>query len=183
LGLASLPPPARMAVMPRKLEPSPALQIIGKMKMTLKGRKVGILIHDGSNASVVKSIKKAAEAAGATVKLVAPRVGSLKLSDGSIVSADGQIAGMPSCIFDAVALVLSEDAGKQLAAEAAAVDFVRDAFGHLKAIAADEGAQLILKAGRVGKDAGVVAASDTERFIEAAKTRQWDREPKVRTLA
>jgi catalase len=29
----------------------------------------------------------------------------------------------------------------------------------------------------------VVHASDTEAFIAAAKTRQWDREPKVRTLA
>ena len=41
----------------------------------------------------------------------------------------------------------------------------------------------LLKAGRVGKDAGVVDAADTAGFITAAKTRQWAREPKVRTLA
>ena len=32
-------------------------------------------------------------------------------------------------------------------------------------------------------DNGVVPASDTARFIAAAKTRQWDREPQVRMLA
>jgi catalase len=33
-------------------------------------------------------------------------------------------------MFDAVALVLSDTAGKMLAREATAVDFMRDAFGH-----------------------------------------------------
>jgi catalase len=86
-------------------------------------------------------------------------------------------------MFDAVAVVLSADGGKQLARESSAVDFVRDAFGHLKAIAADEGGKALLKAAAVGKDAGVVDANDTKGFITAAKTRQWQREKKVRTLA
>ncbi|UNW14336.1 hypothetical protein MP631_17850 [Xanthomonas phaseoli pv. phaseoli] len=61
---------------------SPALQVIGKMKDTLKGRTVGILIHDGSDAAAIKAVRKAAEAAGATVKIVAPKLGGAKLSDG-----------------------------------------------------------------------------------------------------
>ena len=60
---------------------------------------------------------------------------------------------------NAVAIVLSAEAGKQLAKEAAAVDFARDAWGHLKAIAADAGGQALLKAGAVGKDAGIVDAA------------------------
>jgi len=63
------------------------------------------------------------------------------------------------------------------------VDFVRDAFGHLKAIAADEGAQALLKTANIGHDAGVVSANDETAFIAAAKTRQWSREKSVRTLA
>jgi len=35
----------------------------------------------------------------------------------------------------------------------------------------------------VGKDAGVVDTNDKEAFITAAKTRQWDQEKSVRTLA
>ena len=34
----------------------------------------------------------------------------------------------------------------------------------------------------IGKDAGVVKASETAAFIKAARTRQFAREPKVRTL-
>jgi catalase len=60
---------------------------------------------------------------------------------------------------------------------------VRDAFGHLKAIAVDKGGQAFLKIANVGQDAGVVDASAKDAFIAAAKTRQWDREKSVRTLA
>jgi catalase len=183
LGMASLPAAAPTAVKAKDLPNSPALQIIGKMKDTLQGRSVGILIHDGSDANTIKSLRKAVEAAGATAKLVAIRLGNIKLSDGKPVDADGQLLGTPSLVFDAVAIVLSDEAGKQLSKEAAAVDFASQAFAHLKAIAADAGAQAVLKAGGVAKDAGVVGADDTKGFIKAAKTRQWDREAKLRTLA
>ncbi|WP_395683268.1 catalase [Dokdonella sp.] len=183
LGLDALPPAPPAAVKAKDMAKSPALQIIGKMKDTLEGRCVGILMDDGSDAATIKALRTAAEAAGARVKLVAPKVGGAKLSDGRKRAADGQLAGTPSMVFDAVALVLSDDAGKRLANEAAAVDFVRDAFGHLKAIAADDGAQKVLKAAGVAKDAGIVDASDAKGFVKAARTRQWAREPKVRTLA
>ena len=65
-------------------------------------------------------------------------------------------------VFDAVALVLSDDAGDRLAKEAAAVDFVRDAFGHLKAIAFDQGARAVLEAAGIEPDAGVVDAGERE---------------------
>jgi catalase len=67
--------------------------------------------------------------------------------------------------------------------EGAANDFVRDAFDHLKAIAADNGAQALLKKANIGKDAGVVNANNEAAFIAAAKTRQWDREKSIRPLA
>ena len=47
---------------------------------------------------------------------------------------------------------------------------------------ADEGAKALLKAAGVTADEGVVDAADPKAFITAAKTRQWAREPKVRTL-
>ncbi|MEJ2788640.1 MULTISPECIES: catalase [unclassified Pseudoxanthomonas] len=182
LGLDALPPAPATTVSPQDMPPSPALQIIGKMKPTLQGRCVGILIDEGSDAAAIAALRKAAEADGAQVKIVAPKIGGAKLGNGKRQPADGQLAGTPSMVFDAVALVLSETAGKALAAEAAAVDWVRDAFGHLKAIAHDEGAAAVIKAAGIGKDAGVVNAGDTAAFIKAARTRQYAREPKVRTL-
>ena len=73
--------------------------------------------------------------------------------------------------------------GEQLAKDAAAVDWFRDAFGHLKAIATGKGSQALLRAAGIEPDAGVVDTADVQGFIAAAQTRQWDREPKVRTLA
>jgi len=183
LGMGKLPPAQTPAAPVLDLPASPALQIIGKMKDTLKGRAVGILIHDGSDAATIKALRKAAEGAGATVKLVAPKIGGARLSDGKLQAADGQLAGTPSLVFDAVAIVLSVDSGNLLVHEGSAIDFVRDAWGHLKAIAADTGGKALLKAGGVGKDAGVVDADDVKAFIAAAKTRQWKREPKLRMLA
>jgi catalase len=183
LGFDKMPNAPRTAAPVQKMKPSPALQIIGKMKETLKGRAIGILIADGSDGAVVKKIKKAATEAGAAVKIVAPKVGGAKLTGGSMMSADGQLAGTPSVLFDAVAIVLSDEGAKALSLESAAIDFVRDAFGHLKAIAADKGAQALLKTANIGHDAGVVSANDVTAFIAAAKTRQWSREKSVRTLA
>jgi len=183
LAFEKIPAAPVMTAPIQELEPSHALQIIGKMKDTLMGRAVGILIANGSDGAAIEKIRKAATDAGATVKIVAPKVGGVKLAAGSMLAADGQLAGTPSVLFDAVAVILSDEGAKTLSMESAAIDFVRDAFGHLKAIAVDKGGQALLRIANVGQDAGVVNAKDKEAFIAAAKTRQWDREKSVRTLA
>jgi catalase len=185
LGLSELPAAANPALPVRELEPSPPLSLIGKARATLEGRAIGILVADGSDGATITAIRKAALVAGARVKIVAPRVGGITLANGKRLDVDGQLAGTPSVVFDAVALVLSEPAGKALCREAAAVDFVRDAFGHLKAIAADAGAQALLMAGGIepDPDPGVVGADEVKAFLSAACTRQWAREKTVRTLA
>lgn len=182
LSMGKLPPAPKAAARILDLPKSPALGLIGKMKDTLRARSVGILIAVGSDAATVDAIRKAAHGAGATVKLVAPKIGEIKLAGSKKDIVEHQLAGTPSIVFDAVAVILSDESAKTLAKEGAAVDFVRDAFGHLKAIAADEGGRILLKAAGVKSDAGSVDAADPKTFIEAAKTRQWAREPKVRTL-
>jgi catalase len=183
LGMDPVPAAPKAAARVLDMAPSPALQIIGKMKDTLEGRSVGILVADGTSASAVQAVAKACTDAGAVVKIVAPRIGRVELTDGEPMKADGQLAGTPSVFFDAVAVLLSAEGAKKLSTEAAAIDFVRDAFGHLKAIAVDAGGAKLLSAAGVPTDAGVVEAHDTKAFLRAAKTRQWDREPTVRTLA
>jgi catalase len=67
--------------------------------------------------------------------------------------------------------------------ESSAIDFVRDAYGHLKAIAFDKGGQALIKIPNVTQDAGVVETINLDAFITAAKIRQLDRKKSVRTLA
>ena len=182
LGMATLPPAAPAAAETLDLPLSKAITLIPKMKQTLEGRCVGILVADGSDAKAVATLREAAEAAGATVKLVAPKR-YVALKGGKPRKADGQLAGTPSVLFDAVACVLTPDAAKTLAIEAAALDWFRDAFGHLKAIAACGGTRAhILPAAGIAPDQGVVDSGDVDRFIKLAKTRQWAREPNLRTL-
>ena len=56
LGLDALPPAPPTPVKPQDMPPSPALQIIGKMKPTLQGRCVGILVDDGSDAAAITAL-------------------------------------------------------------------------------------------------------------------------------
>jgi catalase len=179
-----LPPKSKAAVEPKDMKPSPALRIVGKYPDTLKGRAVGILVTDGADGAVVKAVKTAAEGEGATVKIVALKVGGVKLKDGSALKADGQLAGTPSVVFDAVAVVASADGCKQLLGESAATDYVANAFVHLKAIGFTAEAKPLLDKAGVVPDAGVIdLAKGAAAFLPPARTRQWAREPKVRVLA
>jgi catalase len=182
LGVSEMPPPAQTATKVKNLPVSPALRIIDRMKPTLQGRCIGILVSEGSNMAAVETLRAAAKKAGAQVKLVAPKL-AFRDAQGRPVKADKQLAGTPSVVFDAVASMLSLAEGQRLARDAAAVDWFRDAFGHLKAIAACKGTRLILSAGGITPDEGVVMPEDTRGFLERAATRAWAREPTLRDLA
>lgn len=163
------------------MPPSDALSIHKKMKVMLEGRAVGILIADGTDAAALKTLVDAVTKAKGKAVLVAPKVGGAKLSDGKLQKADGQLAGTPSQLFDAVAVVLSEDGVAALLNEAAAVQWVMDAFGHLKAIGATEAAQPLLDKAGVEPDEGVTGVD--KAFVSAAMLRYYAREPDLRTLA
>ncbi len=179
-----LPAPSAPAAQPFDMEGSPALRIVGKYPDSLKGRSVGILVTDGADGDIVAVVRAAAEAEGASVKIVAPKIGGVKLKGGKTLAADGQLAGSPSVIFDAVALVISDDGCAQLLADSAAIDFVHNAFVHLKAIGFTAPAQPLLDKAGVVADAGIVKLDGKAgAFLPPARTRQWDREPKVRMLA
>ena len=187
LGYRDPVQPAPTAVPARTdLKESPALSIHKKAKPTLEGRKVGCLISEGADAAVVKALRDAVEKAGADFKIVAPKVGGAMGSDGKPIEADIQLAGGPSVLFDAVALVVSPQGADALMKEAAAKDFVSNAFAHLKVIGHTEAAAgLLQKAGVKDGEAGVVLLGQggAAKFVEAAKGgRIWDREKMVRMV-
>jgi len=181
LGLSPLPdlPPTSMPVL--DLAPAPSTQLIGRMRHTLEGRTVGILIADGSDGGRLTSMRNAVVGAGARVQVVAPRIGGVTLADGTAAAVDGQLAGTSSVVFDAIVVILSTEAAQRLARDSAALAFVRDAFTHLKAISVDQGGLMLLEAARVPRDEGVVEISDADRFLATASTRHWTRESSTRS--
>lgn len=165
-GLAEdLPAAATPFKAPVDLKPSDALSILKNAKATLKGRKVGILVDEGSDMGKAKALASAVEDEGGTAVMIAKKKGV----------AEEQLAGTPSVVLDAIALVLPADAAGKLAKYKPAVDFVSDAFAHCKAIAADDAAAPLLKAAGVEKDEGVTTL-DPSAFTKAAATRFYDRE-------
>jgi catalase len=171
------------AVKPRDdLPPSPALSIVAKTLETLKGRSVAVLVTDGSDTALLRKVRQAIDKEGGRLAVVAPQVGALK---GGIIP-DMQLDGAPSVLFDAVLLLPSQDGAAKLLGAAAAIDWLRDAFGHLKAIGFNKDAEPMLdKAGIQADPAmGVVALESSrglEAFLAAArKYKIWDRDRLVR---
>jgi catalase len=171
------------------LPPSPALSIVGNCPGTFQGRKLGVLVTDGSDADVVSALREAVAAEGATIEFVAPTAGRVEASDGSWIDADHKVDGGPSVLFDAVAVVPSAAGAEALMGEATARDFAADAFAHRKFIAYVPAAStLFAKAGIPnGLDDGFVDVSGgggaPQRFIELCrKLRHWPRETTVKAL-
>ena len=180
-GLAlPLPKAAAAAREPIDLDPSPALSIVKSANETLKGRTIGVLYAEQSSRETIDAVSEAIAKAQARVMLIAPKVGAVELDEGTL-AADGQLAGTPSVTLDAVAIVLSEKAAATLADDAGAVQFIMDAFAHLKAIGASDGAQPLLA--RAGVIPGHGVSGLGAEFIKNAAKRFYEREPTVRTLA
>lgn len=180
LGIKELPTAPATMVTVQDLPVSPALRLIDKMKSTLAGRVVGVLIAEGSDAKTLEKVKAAVASADAKCKIIAPRINGVHLSDGTEAKIDGQLAGSPSVIFDAIVVVLTDESAKKLEGDMAACDFARDAFSHLKAIAYDAGGEILLNAAGINKDAAVISTDKLKDFVAAAKTRMWAREKFVR---
>jgi catalase len=147
----------------------------------LQGRKVAILYTDGSDGAEIKTVQEAIEKEGATIFLVAPKIGGAKLTGRyTVLKANGQLAGPPRSYSTPSPYVTGaidseeyeEDETRMN--EAAAVQFVMDAFGHLKAIGASKSAKPLLDKAGVVPDDGVTGL--TKDFVEAARMRFWDRE-------
>ena len=187
LGMAGqaerIPPAVDAADAPR---PSPALSLIAKAPQSIVGRKIGVLVTDGADDRLLDALRKRITAEGARVVLVAPKVGGVTTAAKKQLPAEMSLSGAPSAIFDAVVVAAGEAGMPALLREAAATDWVRDAFGHLKTIGLTAAAEpLLAKAGvAVDADEGVVRVDGRtlDAFVGAAKRhRIWDREPTLRT--
>jgi catalase len=115
--------------------------------------------------------------------LIAPKVGGAVTDSGQLLSADFQLAGGPSVLFDTVVIALSTEGANQLSVEASAVAWVYDAFAHCKVIGPTSEAKPLLDAAGVVPDDGVIVGTNANTFtVAAANGRIWGREPKVRTI-
>jgi catalase len=182
LGL-DLPEPARAArPVVMDLQPSAALSILKRGPKSFAGRKLGILMTDGADADLFAALIAAVEKEKAVHEVVAPKIGGVMLSDGTRVAARQKIDGGPSVLFDAVAILVSDEGAELLAGDATAKDFVNDAFAHCKFIGyTPEAMPLFEKTGLAANldEACMVVGSkrDASAFLKACGAiRHWERE-------
>jgi catalase len=167
---------------PGNVEESPALSLYARATPSIAGRVIGVLVTDGVDAGLLREIEDAARAGGAHVELVAPTIEGVQASDGQRVSVRHTVEGGPSVLFDAVVLAPTVGRATWLAGNPAAVEWVRNAFVHLKAIGYNDAAHALLQAAGLENEAadlGLVALeiSGVEAFIQAASGhRIWSRE-------
>jgi catalase len=181
-----LPEPAQVvSSVVDDLPPSPALSILRNGPDSFRGRKLGILATDGMDAEVFGALTEALAEEGALFEVVAPEIGGVEASDGTVVGAQQKVDGGPSVLYDAVALLVSEDGARRLGDDATARDFVTDALAHAKFIGHVATARPLLeKAGVIDDlDEGCVPLDgpDAARdFVTTCRAlRYWPREGEV----
>jgi catalase len=186
LGLRERVQAAPTSVEPRKdLKPSKALSIALNPPKTFAGRKVGALVTDGVDRSLLDALKEALEGEGAMLEIVAPTIGGVEVNDGTRIAADQKIGGGPSVLYDAVAVIPSEAGAKLLLKNAAVRDFVSDAFGHLKFIAWVKAAMPLFEKAGIAQDLDegcieLTGPQSVAEFLTACrKLRVWKREQVV----
>jgi catalase len=184
LRLDALPAAATRVVPARNdLPESPSLSILRSGARTFSGRRLGVLVTDGVDASFLRQLETEFNDVGATVDLVAPAIGGIKSEDGAWIEARKTLATAPSVLFDAVAIVVSPQASKEAAKSLLACTFVADAYAHCKFIGYTADARPLLERALAGSpldggckqvETGIAAA---QFAAQCAQLRFWTREP------
>jgi catalase len=181
-----LPDATPAAVPPMDLPSSPGLSMLTRPPATFAGRKLGVMVADGSDPRTIRALRKVVAAAGATMEIIGPRITGFTGADGSQHGVDHRIDGAPSVLFDAVAIIVDDAGAALLAGHGPAVDFVRDAHAHCKVIGHTASAELLFERAGVDPDDAYVPiarGADAETFIgHCAQLRHWPRETAVFTL-
>lgn len=88
---------------------SKALSIALNPPKTFEGRKIGILITDGIDFSILEELKTQIKAEKAAAEVIAFTVGGIETKDGKKVAVDQKLQGAPSVLYDAIVILSSSE--------------------------------------------------------------------------
>ncbi|KAI2470381.1 catalase [Annulohypoxylon bovei var. microspora] len=108
-------------------------------KPTITSRRIAIIIADGFDNTAYSAVKAAIKASSALSFMIGPRRSEIFPADasktaGSGVQPDHHLEGMRSTMFDAIFVPGGVESIKTLSKSGRALHWLREAFGHLKAI-------------------------------------------------
>jgi catalase len=195
LGIA-LPEPMPRAI---KRVPKPEVKVSNALSLrALPGdggvatRKIAIFVADGVEGDSIRTIMDALNEAGAVVRLLGSRLGTVTSEAGETFEVDATLENSPSVLFDALVLPDGTEAVEALARDGHTLEFLKDQYRHCKTILAMGAASALLeKAGIAPElptgadDPGLLLAAssealDPQAFIEAVARHRHparDRDP------
>ena len=100
----------------------------------IRSRSVAILVADGVDGKSITTVQAALLAAGATVHLIAPRLGPVKPGSGEAFEATGTLENSPSVLFDGVVLPDGAAGVKALGRLIEVMDFISNQHRHGKTL-------------------------------------------------
>jgi catalase len=173
---------------PKKIKPerprmqSPALRQIKPTPFPIEGRIVGVVAGPEADLDGIATLRKALQAEGALLRVIAPHGGQLKKGR-HVEIVERTFATGRSIEFDAI--VVADGAPKD--GDFRALVMLQEAFRHLKAVGAWGDGVEVLRAAQIDPDApGVLTAKKANAKLAAATVaalglhRAWDRTPLVR---
>ncbi|MBU8896259.1 catalase [Corallococcus sp. M34] len=163
---------------------SPALSLENTVKDSIKTRRVAALVAPGVDAVALQGLRKALESQGATLRVIAGHLGSVKDASGKPLPVDVSAMTTASVEYDAVFIPGGSASVTVLSQDARARHFVWEAYRHGKALGVSkEGVELLRACGIPPAAPGVVAdtaSGEAKAFARAfseaiAKHRHWNR--------
>jgi catalase len=172
LGIA-LPEPMPRAI---KRIPKPEVTVSKALSLlALPGdggvatRKIAIFMADGVEGESITAIMDALTEAGAVVRLLGSRLGTVTSEEGETFEVDATLENSPSVLFDALVLPDGTEAVENLAHDGHTLEFLKDQYRHCKTILALGAASSLLdKAGispqlpTGAEDPGLIVAASSE---------------------
>jgi catalase len=134
-------------------------------------RQIAILMANGVDGGPIGALLDALHEAGAVVRLLGSRLGTIKRADGGTFEVDATLENSPSVLFDALVLPAGAEA---LSKEGHALEFLKDQYRHCKTILVlGEASRLLQQAGIESElpsgeeDSGLLIDADAQAFIAA----------------
>ncbi len=97
-------------------------------------RKIAVLIAPGMDIASIEALQAELTEAGAVIRFLGVRLGSVKSATGALVEADATLENSPSVLFDAVIVPGGDGLAQTLVKSGQALEFLKDQYRHCKTI-------------------------------------------------
>ncbi|KAH8673356.1 catalase [Xylariales sp. PMI_506] len=141
---------------------------------TIATRRVAILIADGYDATALNGVKAALSASGALPFVIGPKRSEVfpageeeSRKPGSGIKPDHHYEGMRSTLFDAIFVPGGAASINTMAKSGRVLHWLREAFGHLKAIGGTGEAVELFKLAFGGQSGAQITVSQDARAVES----------------